>query len=137
MITKRILIIDDNIHVREVVATCLRKLGGWEVTSTSGSEGILKAQTEKFDAVVLNMMTLDQFAVGMNELMFLEQLQSGFSSLPVVLLSANISLENKIIFSDLGVVIEISNPFDPTVLVQQIARAMNWDLSKITLLATK
>ncbi|KGF72210.1 hypothetical protein DO97_11205 [Neosynechococcus sphagnicola sy1] len=124
MTSKRILVVDDEEAIREVVAACLQRLGGWEVlTATSGQEALQQASTEKPDAIVLDVMMpeMDGFA-------FLQQLRSNPETqpIPVVLLTANSYLPNPQLLPKLGVVLTISKPFLPIVLVKQIAQAMAW-----------
>ena len=86
MTTKRILLIDDEEHVREVVQTCLETLGGWNVLSAaSAQEGLIRAQAEQPDAILLDVMM-----PGMDGLAFLRQLRSNRATqdIPVVLLTA-------------------------------------------------
>ncbi len=57
MTTKRILVIDDEDDIREVVQLCLKTVGGWEVlTACSGDEGLTKAEAEQPDAILLDVM---------------------------------------------------------------------------------
>ena len=51
---KRVLIIDDEDAIQKVVQFGLQIAADWEVlAASSGSEGILKAQTEKPDVILL------------------------------------------------------------------------------------
>jgi CheY-like chemotaxis protein len=124
--TKRILFIDDELHVRQVVKVCLETLGGWNVLlAASGSEGLLKAITEKPDAILLDVMM-----PGMDGLALLQKLQEnpGTKSIPVVFLTARLSLTEPQRFQELGVKGAIAKPFNSLTLVPQIANALSWDL---------
>jgi CheY-like chemotaxis protein len=122
--TKRILIVDDDDAIREVLAACLQRLGGWDVLrASSGKEALAQARQEKPDAIILDVMMpeMDGFA-------FLQYLRSEPTTapIPVVLLTANSYLPSPEVLPQLGVVLTISKPFLPLVLVQQIARALGW-----------
>ncbi|PSB24119.1 response regulator [Stenomitos frigidus] len=122
--TKRILVVDDEASIREVVALCLQRLGGWDVlTAASGREALEQAQADQPDAIVLDVMMpeMDGFA-------FLQYLRSDPTTqpIPVVLLTANSYLPNPQLFPKLGIVLTILKPFQPIDLVQQIAQAMGW-----------
>jgi CheY-like chemotaxis protein len=122
--TKRILIVDDDDAIREVLAACLQRLGGWEVLkASSGKEALAKASEEKPDAIILDVMMPE-----MDGFTFLQYLRSEPTTqpIPVVLLTANSYLSNPDILPKLGVVMTISKPFLPLILVQQVARALGW-----------
>ena len=121
-IAKRVLVIDDDRNIREVVSMCLHKLKGWEViTVSSGQEGLSQVLTKSPDAIVLDVMMPE-----MDGLAFLRQLRSNTrnKSIPVILLTANRYLPDKDLLTELGVVETISKPFLPIDLVRQIDRAL-------------
>lgn len=124
MTTKRILIIDDEEHVREVVQTCLETLGGWNVLSAaSGREGLLRAQAEQPDAILLDVMMPE-----MDGVVFLRQLRSNpvTQDIPVVLLTVMAYGFNPQQLTELGVQGAIAKPFNPVLLTDQIAQALGW-----------
>ena len=124
MTTKRILVVDDEATIREVVMLCLQRLGGWDVvTAASGQEALQQARIEPPDAIVLDVMMpeMDGFA-------FLERLRADPTTqpIPVVLLTANSYLPDPQLFPQLGIALTIQKPFQPRDLVQKIAQAMGW-----------
>lgn len=122
--TRRILVVDDEASIREVVAVCLKRLGGWDViTAGSGQEALDQAKTQPLDAIVLDGMMPE-----MDGLVFLHHLRTDpmTQQIPVVLLTTNSELHNPQVFLQLGVVLTISKPFQSVDLVQQIARVMGW-----------
>ncbi|MEE3718938.1 response regulator [Tumidithrix elongata RA019] len=122
--TKRILIVDDDASILEVLAACLQKLGGWEVLkAASGKEALEQARKEKPDAIVLDVMMPE-----MDGFTFLQYLRSEPKTppIPVVLLTANSYIPNPDLLPELGVVLTISKPFLPVMLVQQISQALKW-----------
>ncbi len=121
---KRILVVDDDESIREVVAFCLQKFGGWEVlTASSGEDALHQASTELPDAIVLDMMMpqMDGFT-------FLQYLRSNPITvfIPVVLLTAKTHLPESYLFPKLGVIKTIYKPFFPLELVQEIDQALEW-----------
>jgi CheY-like chemotaxis protein len=119
---KRILVVDDDAVIREVVAACLQRLGSWDVlTAASGKDALRQVDTERIDAIVLDVMMpeMDGFAV-------LQCLRSNPTTqlIPVVLLTANSYLPNLDRLPKLGVVLTIFKPFDPVDFVRQIAQAL-------------
>jgi CheY-like chemotaxis protein len=124
MTTRRILVVDDEANIREVVTLCLERLGGWEVlTAPSGREALQQIQAAAPDAIVLDVMMPE-----MDGFTFLKQLRADPSTppIPVVLLTANSYLPDPHLLPDLGIVLTISKPFQPLNLVQQIAQVMGW-----------
>lgn len=124
--TKRILFIDDELHVRQVVKACLEALGGWNVLlAASGQEGLVKAASEKPDAILLDVMMPE-----MDGLALLQELKANpvTGSIPVVFLTARLSLTEPQRFQELGVKGAIAKPFNSLTLVPQIANALGWNL---------
>jgi two-component system, chemotaxis family, response regulator PixG len=122
-IDKRVLVVDDDLHIREVVSMCLQKLKGWDVsTAASGQEGLNGLHTNNPDAIVLDVMMPE-----MDGLAFLRQLRANphHQLIPVILLTANRYLPDKDLLTELGVVEIVSKPFLPVNLVRQIDRALD------------
>ncbi len=123
--TKRILFIDDETHVRQIVKACLESLGGWNVLlAASGQEGLSKAVSEQPDAILLDLMMPE-----MDGLVLLKKLQANSvtQSIPVVFLTARKSLTEPQKFQELGVKGAIAKPFNSMTLVPQIANALGWN----------
>jgi two-component system, chemotaxis family, response regulator PixG len=119
---KRVLVIDDDLNIREVVSMCLHKLKGWDVqTVSSGQEGLNNIQIQHPDAIVLDVMMPE-----MDGLAFLRQLRANNNTkvIPVILLTANRYLPDRDLLTELGVVEIVSKPFLPIDLVRQIDRAL-------------
>ncbi|GAB1544874.1 response regulator [Scytonema sp. NUACC21] len=124
MTTKRILVVDDQDSVREVVQLCFEDLAGWKVlTACSGYEGLALAAVEKPDAIVLDVMM-----PGMDGITFLQHLKAEPTTqfIPVVLLTAQFELTQPKYIEHLDVVGVISKPFDPFSLADSVAEALGW-----------
>ena len=126
-IDKRILVVDDDRNIREVISMCLHKLKGWEIlTAASGQEGLNGISTNYPHAIVLDMMMPE-----MDGLTFLRHLRSDLriaETIPVVILTASRHLPDKELLTELGVVEIVSKPFLPIDLVRQIDRALESNL---------
>jgi CheY-like chemotaxis protein len=121
---KRILIIDDEPEIREIVQVCLRVMGGWEsLQAATGEQGLQQAETEQPDAILLDISL-----PGMNGVDCLQQLQANpkTQAIPVLFLTAHAYLSNPQYYEPLGVIAAIAKPFDPTALVETIANALGW-----------
>lgn len=123
---KRVLIIDDEADIRIVVRCCLEDIAGWEViTANSGKDGLTKVISESPDAILLDVMM-----PGMDGLAFLSALRNYVKevSLPVVLLTAKISVIESPQFPDLNIKGVIAKPFEAFLLVEQFANFLGWKL---------
>lgn len=125
MTVKRVLVIDDEDHIREVAQLSLEMVGGWEIlTAESGTEGIAKAETEQPDAILLDVMMPD-----IDGIVTFQKLQANTLTqrIPVILLTAKMQGADQRRFADLGVAAVIAKPFDPMALASQVAEALRWD----------
>jgi CheY-like chemotaxis protein len=124
MVAKRILVIDDEMSIREVVRACLERLAGWEVlTAESGPVGISTAESEPVDAILL-----DVSMPGMDGLTTFRKLQENEKtrSLPVILLTAKVQPSDQGHYSELGVAGLVTKPFDPIGISNQISELLGW-----------
>lgn len=126
MANKRVLVVDNEEYIQEIAKICLETVAAWEViTAGSGTEGIIKAETEQPDAILLDVMMPD-----MDGVTTFEKLQANpvTQKIPVILLTAKIQANDRRRYSDLGVKTAIAKPFDPLTLANQIAEALDWIL---------
>ncbi len=125
--TKRILVIDDEVDIREVVCLSLEEFGGWYTDSAaSGREGITKAVRGTWDAILLDlsMPDMDGYAV-------YDQLQSHPSTetIPVILLTAKVLTRDRFTTPNLAtpnIAGVIAKPFDPVTVWKQVAQLVSW-----------
>lgn len=101
----KILIIEDDIAISEMVKNYLTKDGFLVTTAFDGEEGIIKYLNDKFDLVVLDLMMpkLD----GMETMKLIREK----SSVPILIMSAKDSDVDKAIGLGLGADDYISKPF--------------------------
>ncbi|MEP0914419.1 response regulator [Leptolyngbya sp. GB1-A1] len=115
---RKILVVDDEADLRNLIQTCLELIGGWQViTAGSGVEALQEAQNRKLDAILLDLMMpeLDGLAI-------LQQLRSNDKTkqIPVVLLTAKGRMFEKDQIDRLNVLGMIKKPFNPVKLAAQI-----------------
>jgi CheY-like chemotaxis protein len=124
MSSKRILVIDDEEAVQEVIQGCLEELADWQVLlASSGGEGLAIASTEPLDAILLDVsMPL------MNGVETFQKLQANpvTQAIPVILLTAKVQPAEQAQFGQLSLAGMIAKPFDPMMLVAQIAQILGW-----------
>jgi len=117
-------VIDDEDDIREVAQLCLEMLGGWQVlTASSGSEGLVLAEVEQPDAILLDVMMPDTDGIAT-----FRELQANriTQHIPVILLTAKVQSADRHQFAGLGVTALITKPFDPLTLAEQVAAALGW-----------
>jgi CheY-like chemotaxis protein len=124
MIERRILIIDDEESIQTVVQFGLKMTAGWEVmTASSGSEGIVRAQAEQPDMILLDVMMPEMD--GLATFRALQQ-QADTRSIPVIFLTAKAQASEKRLFNDTGVNGVITKPFNALELAEQICKVLEW-----------
>lgn len=124
---KKVLIIDDEPLIREIVQSCLEDLAHWKVTTAkSGLEGLAKVTQEKPDGIILDVKM-----PGMDGLSVLQQLKKNkeTQSIPVFLLTGELEFtEPQKIFA-LGLAGALGKPFKAYELVEAIAKAFGWSFN--------
>lgn len=129
MTTKRVLVVDDDPEIREIVQGCLEDIAGWLViSSASGQDGLVIAATEQPDAIVLDVIMPQ-----MDGLLFLRQLRSNplTHSIPVVFLTVRVELTDPRRIRALNVSGTITKPFDPLSLSTKIAKFLGWQMQEV------
>ena len=124
--TKRILLIDDEETIQEVVQVGIEIEAGWQVAiASSGSEGINLAQSQQPDAILLDVMMPD-----MDGISTLSNLKANDKTraIPVIFLTAKTQATEKDQLQSLGVVDVITKPFNSMTLASQIAKILHWKL---------
>lgn len=124
MIERRILIIDDEEAIQTVVQFGLKMTAGWDVmTASSGSEGILRAQAEQPDMILLDVMMPEMD--GLSTFRALQQ-NNETRSIPVIFLTAKAQASEKRLLNDTGVNGVITKPFNALDLAEQICKVLDW-----------
>lgn len=126
MSNKRILLIDDEETIQEVVQVGIEIEVGWQVElASSGSEGIDLAQNQQPDVILLDVMMPD-----MDGISTLSSLKANAKtrSIPVIFLTAKNQAIEKERLQSLGVVDVITKPFNSVTLASQIAKILHWKL---------
>lgn len=124
--TKRILIVDDEEDICQVVQAALEELGGWQtVLAHAGQEGLTIAQTARPDAILL-----DVSMPGMDGFEMFEKLQGNAATqdIPVILLTSKVLARDRERFADLSIAGVITKPFNPLTIWQQVADLLGWSV---------
>ena len=119
----KVLIIDDDADIRRIAGLSLSRLGGMEVVEASGgAEGVRKAQDERPDVILLDMMmpTMDG-----SETLAALRAQPATATTPVIFLTAkavHVEVER---MRDLGAAGVLIKPFDPRTLAGDVRALIN------------
>ncbi len=126
MDSKHILLIDDEETIREVVQMGIEIETSWQVEiASSGAEGIIIAQNQQPDAILLDVMMPD-----MDGISTLSKLKTNpkTRSIPVIFLTAKTQTAEQKQFKSLGVVEVITKPFNSMTLASRIAKILHWTM---------
>ena len=124
MSTKSILLIEQDVSIREVLQICLNEFGGWRVTlSNSIREGVDACMHSRPDAILLDTSTPEADA-----LIFIEQLKqySLAQSIPILLITARANWFTLQELHRMGFAGAITKPFTPSTLSAQVSGLLGW-----------
>ncbi|MGD1948954.1 MAG: response regulator [Leptolyngbyaceae cyanobacterium] len=124
MISKLILVIDDEEPIQKVVGLSLKMEADWQIIcASSGPEGITLAEASQPDAILLDVMMPE-----VDGIQTFERLSNNLQTkdIPVILLTAKTVTAEKRLFQKIGVTGVITKPFDPLSLASQIAKLTGW-----------
>jgi two-component system, OmpR family, alkaline phosphatase synthesis response regulator PhoP len=114
MLYKKILVVDDDVKIVELVKLYLIREGYTVLTAYDGTEALKIARESHPDLVVLDIML-----PGIDGLEVCKILRSE-SSVPIILLTAKTTEQDRIIGLDLGADDYVSKPFSPKELAARV-----------------
>ncbi|MEK7336353.1 MAG: response regulator transcription factor [Nitrospirota bacterium] len=114
---KKVLIVEDEKDILQLVKLYLEKEGYRTVTASTGSEGLAQVRTEKPDLVVLDLMLPE-----IDGLEICKRLRSApdTAMLPIIMLTAKAEESDTIIGLELGADDYVTKPFSPKTLVARV-----------------
>lgn len=122
----RVLVIDDQNHVRTATVTALQANGFDVVAAESGQSGLTKFAQSEFDVVIA-----DIFMPGIDGVTLIKSLRASNPALPVVAMSGVLlgtsggtALDQLRNISDLADVVCLQKPFRPHELAQAVNAAL-------------
>lgn len=114
----RLLVIEDNERLAELVRKSLEEQGFVAVTTPSGREGEEKAASETFDGIILDLILPD-----LDGMQVCRELRQRRVSTPILMLSALSSTTDKVCGLEAGADDYLSKPFEFEELIARV-RAM-------------
>lgn len=104
----KVLVVDDEEDVINVLRLVLSKSGYDVITAASGMDGLMRAQSESPDAILLDIMMHEMDGWEVLKLLKLDDATRG---IPVVILSARVEPKDKIRGLQEGAVDYVTKPF--------------------------
>lgn len=124
MATRRILVIDDESAIRQVVQVTFRVATSWEtLLADSCQVGMALAETEQPDAILLDVMMPEMDGITAFKKM---QENPATSKIPTILLTAKAQASERERFSQLAIAGIITKPFKAQELVNQVRSILGW-----------
>lgn len=111
---ERILMIEDDARLSEMVGDYLGKSGFRVTVSGTAAEGVARLANESFDALVLDLMLPD-----MDGLEVCRRVRAG-SDLPILMLTARGDATDRVVGLELGADDYLPKPFDPRELLARL-----------------
>jgi two-component system alkaline phosphatase synthesis response regulator PhoP len=121
---RRILVVDDDEAIRDVVRTSLEVVAGWQVAvASNGAQAVALCSADPPDAVLLDVMmpTMD----GPTTFALLQE-DPRTRSVPVILLTAKVQPAERRRYEDLAVAGVLAKPFDPLALSKDVTDLLGW-----------
>ena len=121
--TKRVLHVDDDPDIREIISLSLEGIGGFKVKSCASAMEAMSA-VEKFgpDVALLDLMMPE---IDGEQLFEMLSQRRNVSQLPVIFITAQAMEETKQRLLSKGALDVISKPFDPLTLPGQITALLD------------
>ncbi|MCK5799391.1 MAG: response regulator transcription factor [Deltaproteobacteria bacterium] len=110
----KILVVDDDAHIREVVQYALEREGYAVVTASDGAEGLTRARRDDIDLIILDILMPE-----MDGLEVFRRLRNDRST-PVIFLSSKADEIDRIVGLELGGDDYVAKPFSPRELVARV-----------------
>ena len=114
----KILVVDDEEDVLDMLRLVLAKSGYEVLTATSGMEGLTQAESQLPDLIVLDIMMQQMDGW---EVLKLLKLDERTSSIPVVILSARVEPKDKIRGLQEGAIDYVTKPFAVREILTKVA----------------
>lgn len=111
---KRILIIEDDQEISRLLSVILKKSQMVPVAAYSGTEGLLQLQNNRFDLILLDLML-----PGKSGEELLEEIREK-SSIPIIIISAKVDVEDKVKVLKMGADDYITKPFNQEEVMARI-----------------
>lgn len=111
---KRVLIVDDEEQIRELLSLYFTPEGFQVVEAANGAEALLKVQETKPDIIILDIMM-----PVLNGMEVCQQIRK-FSNVPIIMLTSRTQDDDRIIGLEIGADDYVTKPFNPKEVVARV-----------------
>jgi two-component system alkaline phosphatase synthesis response regulator PhoP len=118
----KILAVDDEPELIELISYHLGRIGHHVVTAANGWEALDQIHRERPDIVLLDLMLPDLDGFGVCEILRRDPVTA---TIPIIIISAWASLDSRQLGLELGALDYITKPFSPHELVERVNRFVN------------
>lgn len=122
-----ILIIEDDQEISQLLQVILKKLGIHAVAAYSGTEGLLQLQRRSYDLILLDLML-----PGKSGEELIQEIRER-STVPIIVISAKVDIENKVDVLKMGADDYITKPFNS----KEVAARIEVQLRKSSTLSSQ
>ena len=114
---KRILVVDDEADLREMLSLRLEANGYEVLTAADGEEGLAKARKEKPDLIILDLMLpkVDGYKICL-----MLKYDEKYKKIPIILFTARAQETDVSMGEEVGADAYIIKPFEPGILLAKI-----------------
>ena len=123
MTVRRVLVIDDEAELRELVVLVLTAMAGWKVVGVGSATEALGAWAELEPELILCDMNMPE----MNGLETLEVFRASGIDTPFVFLTAETAPQAVSRYRGAGALGVLEKPFDPADLADRVRAVAGWD----------
>jgi DNA-binding response OmpR family regulator len=114
---KKILVIDDEVHIRRVIEVKLKKHGHQVITAINGKEGLNLIKTQKPDVVISDIMMPEMDGKTLCKLTNSLKKEQPFLT---IIMTCRISADEEVWIDDMQDTLFIEKPFSPSRIVESI-----------------
>ncbi|AXH99216.1 DNA-binding response regulator [Sporosarcina sp. PTS2304] len=111
---KRILLIEDDPEISKLLSVILTTESIETISAYSGTEGLLQLQAARFDLIILDLML-----PGKSGEELIEEIRAE-SSIPIIVISAKVDIEDKVNVLKMGADDYITKPFHPQEVLARV-----------------
>ncbi len=122
---KKLVLVDDEQDIREILRQSLELKKDWEVLEASdGEKGLALIRNEHPDAVLLDVMMPHKSGRDVFQSLRSDPMTS---EIPVIFLTASIQRQEIRELESLGPKAVLRKPFDPLTIADEVAQILDWE----------
>ena len=114
---KRILIVDDDTEIRDLLEFDIASSGYFVDTASDGMEGLTKALNNKYDLILLDVMMPK---INGYKICRLLKFDNKYKNIPIIMITARSQDEDKMIGEETGADEYITKPFEFSEVLEKI-----------------